>query len=70
MSRCDICWGPEIQEVFVAVINYVGSCFPSVLLNEGRAGSLCKGTETQRGRAGKGDFPRAACQGCPGVPGG
>lgn len=67
MSRCDICWGPEMQEVFVALINYVGSCFSSVLLNKGRSGLLCK---TQRGHAGKGDFPRAAFQGCPGVPGG
>lgn len=70
MSCCDICWGLEIQEVFVAVINHVGSCFPVVLLNKGRSGWLCKGTETQRGHAGKGDFPGAACQACPGVPGG
>lgn len=70
MSRCDICWGLEIQEVFVAVINYMESCFSLVLLNKGRAGLLCKGTETQRGHAGKGDFPRAGCLLCPGVPGG
>lgn len=42
MSRCDICWGLEIQEVFVAVINYVGSCFSLVLLNKGRSGFLAK----------------------------